>query len=118
MDELLSVAAALSDRNRVRALMALRNGELCVCQITALLRLAPSTVSNHMSILRSAGLVLGRKRGRWMHYRRCPGTAPASIRKAYSLLDSTLARDAAVRRDARDLERILKTPREELCRTS
>ncbi len=60
---------ALADPNRVRILMALRGGELCVCRIIELLKLAPSTVSKHVSILKHAGLVEGRKEGRWMHYR-------------------------------------------------
>jgi ArsR family transcriptional regulator len=69
MDDFLSVCGALSDKNRVRALMALRSGELCVCQIIELLGLAPSTVSKHMSILKQAGLVECRKKERWMYYR-------------------------------------------------
>lgn len=63
------LSGALSDENRLRALLSLRNGELCVCIITEILKLAPSTVSKHMSILRDAGLVLSRKEGRWIYYR-------------------------------------------------
>jgi DNA-binding transcriptional ArsR family regulator len=47
----------------------LTSGELCVCQVTEVLQLAPSTVSKHMSILRQAGLVEARKEGRWIYYR-------------------------------------------------
>jgi ArsR family transcriptional regulator, arsenate/arsenite/antimonite-responsive transcriptional repressor len=64
----MSVTKALSDENRVRTILALRNGELCVCQIVELLQLAPSTVSKHMSILRQARLVNTRKDGRWVYY--------------------------------------------------
>lgn len=69
MNEILKAAKALGDRNRLLALKALEGRELCVCEIIALLRLAPSTVSKHMSILADAQLVLGRKQGKWMHYR-------------------------------------------------
>ena len=69
MRDLLNVAGALSDENRVRALAVLAEGELCVCQLIELPQLAPSTVSKHMSILRQAGLVDARKEGRWMYYR-------------------------------------------------
>ncbi len=65
----LSIARALSDENRVRALMMLSRGELCVCQLIEMLGLAPSTVSKHMSILRQARLVDASKHGRWMYYR-------------------------------------------------
>jgi ArsR family transcriptional regulator len=69
MDDFIAITKALSDPHRVRALMALRAGELCVCQIIELLGLAPSTVSKHMSILKQAGLVQSRKQERWMYYR-------------------------------------------------
>ncbi len=64
-----AITKALSDSHRVRAFVALRNGELCVCQIIELLKLAPSTVSKHMSVLKQAGLVDSRKEGRWIYYR-------------------------------------------------
>ena len=69
MLETLNITKALSDENRIRALMMLTGGELCVCQIIEMLGLAPSTVSKHMSILRQAGLVETRKEGRWIYYR-------------------------------------------------
>ena len=55
--EVLEIHKAISDSNRLRALIALNGKELCVCQITELLQLAPSTVSKHLSILKQARLV-------------------------------------------------------------
>jgi DNA-binding transcriptional ArsR family regulator len=69
MDDFVAITKALSDPHRVRALLALRKGELCVCQIIELLKLAPSTISKHMSILKQAGLVDSRKDSRWVYYR-------------------------------------------------
>jgi ArsR family transcriptional regulator len=63
--ETIDIAKALSDANRVRALMLLTDGPLCVCQIIEMLGLAASTTSKHMSILRQAGLVEADKQGRW-----------------------------------------------------
>lgn len=67
MQPFLALTKALSDETRVRALIALRDGELCLCQIIELLQLSPSTVSKHMDVLFQAGLVQRRKKGRW-HY--------------------------------------------------
>jgi ArsR family transcriptional regulator, arsenate/arsenite/antimonite-responsive transcriptional repressor len=67
MRDRLDVLKALADETRLRALCALRGGELCVCQLIALLELAPSTVSKHLSILRAARLVESRKEGRWIY---------------------------------------------------
>ena len=61
MRETLRVTKALSDLQRVRILMLLRGGELCVCQIVEVLALAPSTISKHLSLLSAAGLVDWRK---------------------------------------------------------
>ncbi len=62
----MKITKALADENRVRMLLALKGGELCVCQITELFGLAMSTVSKHLSILYQAGLTESRKEGRWI----------------------------------------------------
>ena len=68
MFDFMNITRALSDENRVRVVAALRDRELCVCQLIDMLELSPSTVSTHLSILRTARLLNGRKEGRWMHY--------------------------------------------------
>jgi ArsR family transcriptional regulator, arsenate/arsenite/antimonite-responsive transcriptional repressor len=42
--------------------------EVCACKISEHLGLSASTVSHHMSVLRGAGLVDGRKDGTWTYY--------------------------------------------------
>jgi DNA-binding transcriptional ArsR family regulator len=59
---------ALAHPGRLRILAMLRDGDLCVCQMTAVLELAASTVSSHLGDLRRAGFVSERKRGKWVHY--------------------------------------------------
>jgi len=87
MFEIMAVTKALADENRVRLLVALQDGELCVCQLIELIGLAPSTVSKHLSILRSARLIQGRKNGRWMHYRLADDpAAPRAARTALAWL--------------------------------
>ena len=115
MRDLMAVLKALADENRVRALMALRPGELCVCQIIELLGLAPSTVSKHMAILKQARLVDSRKQGRWMFYRLANREAPVEARKIAALLSQLLADNPLTRGDAERLERILKIDPESLC---
>ena len=72
----MAITKALSDPNRVRILLALKHGELCVCQITELFGFAPSTVSRHLSILHHAHLILSRKSERWVYYRLDDPAAP------------------------------------------
>lgn len=116
MRDFTSVAKALADENRLRALMALRGRELCVCQITELLGLAPSTVSKHMSILGQARLVESRKDGRWVSYRLAERGAPRAAQRAIEWACDSLMREPQIREDARRLRQILKLDPEELCR--
>ncbi|MBI4879713.1 MAG: winged helix-turn-helix transcriptional regulator [Planctomycetes bacterium] len=115
MQELLNIARALSDPNRVRVLMFLRGRELCLCQIIEVLGLASSTVSRHMSLLCQAGLVSVRRNGRWRHFRLPGAGAPPRARRCLRWLEETLAEDAAVARDGRRLKAVLKVPVEVLC---
>lgn len=115
MNEFMGVCKALSDQNRVRAIMALKGRELCVCQIIALLRLAPSTVSKHMSILRNAKLVESRKAGLWMHYR-LPDRPSPQIRKAIDWVCGSLETNVRVKKDGAQLKKIMKMDPEDICK--
>src|ERR1051326_423402 len=93
MRAIMAVTKALADEQRVRALVALQGGELCVCQLIELLDLAPSTVSKHLAILKQARLVEGRKDGRWMHYRLPDKDAPKFIQDAIAWVRSAVAKE-------------------------
>jgi DNA-binding transcriptional ArsR family regulator len=116
VDKMIDIARALSDPNRVRALMLLTDGPLCVCQIIEMLGLAASTTSKHMSILRQAGLVEATKEGRWMHYTLAEKDAPPQVRKAIRWVVSELQDDPQIQTDKAKLEKLLKVDKEALCR--
>jgi ArsR family transcriptional regulator len=66
---------ALADPVRLRIvsmLAAAPEGTACGCELEAPLGLAQPTVSHHLRILRQAGLVVGERRGRWVHYSLVP----------------------------------------------
>lgn len=64
---------AMSDRTRLRILSLLRGGEeLCVCDITRVVRAPQAKISRHLAYLRKSNLVLARKDGLWVHYRLAP----------------------------------------------
>jgi DNA-binding transcriptional ArsR family regulator len=100
----------------VRALLALRHGELCVCQLTELFGLAPSTVSKHLSILAQAGLVEARKDGRWMFYQLPGRKTPAMVREALDWIGKSHVDDPQVLADNQNLRKILKQDPAELCK--
>jgi ArsR family transcriptional regulator len=72
--------AALADRTRLRILNLLRDGEVCVCFFAEVLGTNNPKISRHLSYLKRAGLVNGRRDGKWMHYSlQKPETAGAVI---------------------------------------
>ncbi len=118
MQTVLRITKALSDPSRLRALAALRHGELCVCQLIALLHLAPSTVSRHLLILHQADLVESRKKGRWVYYRltREPSSAFAKQITRHTL--EALLESPIIIKDTRCLKTIVNIGLKELCRTT
>ena len=116
MREFMNITKALADANRVRTLLALRAGELCVCQITELLGFAPSTVSKHLSILHQAALVESRKDGRWIYYQLPGKNAPVVVREALDWIEKALAASPQVLEDNKRLKKILKQDPAQLCK--
>ena len=103
MQPFLDLATALSDPARVRTLAALREGELCLCHLIALLELAPSTVSKHLDLLVRAGLVQRRKQGRWAYFCLAGRAAPPLVRQALRWALEAIKQDAAVLQDTKRL---------------
>lgn len=84
-----TVFKALANEKRLRILEALRGGELCVCELQAVLRAPQSTVATHLGTLRDAGVVNARKKGKWTYYR----IADTAV---FELLDMAAAVDTEV----------------------
>ncbi|MBO7719289.1 MAG: winged helix-turn-helix transcriptional regulator [Methanosphaera sp.] len=68
-DEIVKIAKALSDKNRVEIIKLLSEEELCACHILNQLQIAQSTLSHHMKQLTDSKLVTVTKKGRWSHYK-------------------------------------------------
>jgi ArsR family transcriptional regulator, arsenate/arsenite/antimonite-responsive transcriptional repressor len=117
MKSTIQVTKALADTQRVRVLLLLVRGELCVCQIVEVLGLAPSTVSKHLSLLSSAGLVEARKEGRWAYYRLAKGGAGESFAPLHKWLRVSLQGDELIKRDIQVLEEVLARDPEEVARS-
>jgi len=109
----VDVLKALAHPVRLRLIAMMRGGELCVCQMTAVLELAASTVSAHLADLKRAGLVEERKDGRWVFHRLAQDEAVAAHLEP---VWKSIARDSHVESDARVLRGLRRVPVEELCR--
>ena len=72
------VFKALCDENRIKILKLLLTGEKCACVLLDDMHITQPTLSHHMKILCDSGVVVGRKEGKWVHYRIDPeGSAQA-----------------------------------------
>ncbi|MEH6349422.1 metalloregulator ArsR/SmtB family transcription factor [Pseudomonas sp. 3JA] len=88
----VDVFKALADDTRTRiALLVAREGELCVCELTAALDLSQPKISRHLAQLRNAGLLSDRRQGQWVYYRLHP-QLPAWVS---NLLEQALAANTA-----------------------
>jgi len=116
MRDFMAVTKAMADNNRVRIIMALQGGELCVCQIIHLLKLAPSTVSKHISILYQAGLLDSQKEGRWVYYRLPVKSAPSIVSTAIHWMQRCLEKAPSIAEDGKRLNVIRAMDAQKLCK--
>ena len=106
MQELVAIARALGDPTRIRIVAALRNGELCVCELADALDISQSSLSSHLQICRQVGVLTTRKESRWIYYSLSTRYAPL-IERIFSELQ-TVRRDEQLHRDARRLKKRLQ----------
>lgn len=91
--KMLCIFKALSDENRIRIFKMLRSGEKCACKLLEELNISQPTLSHHMKILCDAGIVSGRKVGKWMHYSICCEGAKDISRMLQELLTASCIPD-------------------------
>lgn len=112
MEEKVKFFKALSDSNRLRIIKMLQTKPLCVCEITNVLGLATSTVSQHLKILKEAGFVIEEKEGKWVNYLINPRPSDSRISSLLSSLDFWIA-DQSVIID--DKKKVLESDRNVIC---
>ena len=115
MRQLEAALKAAGDPTRTRILKLLEDRELCVCQIQAVLQLAPSTISKHLALLKASGLVDDRKDGRFIHYALAGEGHNPYAKEVLRLVRRALVRDPKILADRRCLRDVLRVPVADLC---
>jgi len=110
-----SALKAAGDPTRTRILKLLERGAMCVCQVQAVLELAPSTVSKHLAILRSAGLVDDRRDGKWIRYGIASASRNPHAQAVLALLRGRLDTEPRIEADRRRLRQVMRVPLTRLC---
>jgi DNA-binding transcriptional ArsR family regulator len=93
------VMKTVADPTRVRILKLLENGEMCVCQVIAILEFSQSTISKHLFLLKMAELVKERKEGKWVHYSLNGSDGSPYAKKMIKALRGWLNDDPVIERD-------------------
>ena len=115
MRQYVKIFKALSDANRLRILNMLQVRPLCVCEMQSVLKLAPSTVSKHLSILRDAGFIYDVKDNKWVNYYIESDTSDEMIKSLLELLHKNIP---SQEQSVKDKELVINVDRNQLCNTS
>ena len=95
--------SALADRTRLRLLNLMRGGEVCVCFFAETLGTNNPKISRHLSYLKRAHLVSGRREGKWIHY----SLRPPANEHLREVLDATMKMLDADPQMAADRQRLV-----------
>jgi ArsR family transcriptional regulator len=112
MEDKVKFFKTLSDSNRLRILKMLQTKPLCVCEITNVLGLATSTVSQHLKILKESGFILEEKDGKWVNYLLNPRPSDSRISTLLMSLDFWIADQSLI---IDDKKRVLESDRNIIC---
>ncbi|MBJ6751521.1 ArsR/SmtB family transcription factor [Geomonas anaerohicana] len=108
MENMALLFQSLDDQTRLRLLaLLLQAGELCVCDLVAVLQLPQSTVSRQLAILKNAGWLQGRRVGAWTHYSIAAALEPVQqflvpVLRNFLLVTETAREDLQRLRERRD----------------
>ena len=68
LQEIVLLLKALADETRYKIISLLLSHDFCVGALAKRLQISDAAVSQHLQVLRKAGLVKGEKKGYWTHY--------------------------------------------------
>lgn len=66
--DLINFIKILTDKRRLRILNLLRENEMCVCELSGVLRTSQPLISHHLSVLKKSGMIKSRKIGYWSYF--------------------------------------------------
>ncbi|MEO0268943.1 MAG: metalloregulator ArsR/SmtB family transcription factor [candidate division WOR-3 bacterium] len=114
MRKFIDLFKILSDETRLRLIVALMQGEFCVCELVDALKVSQYNISRHLGVLRKSGLVEDRKDGVWVYYRLSPKVSPI-IYDILKILKKHTANENIIEEDKARLEKRLKMRVEGKC---
>jgi ArsR family transcriptional regulator len=90
IEQVAALLQTIGQESRLQILLAIGEGETCVCHLEAMLGLRQATLSQHLMALREAGVVTDRRAGRYIFYRLRNPTLLGLVRQAAQLQGNPL----------------------------
>ena len=112
MKDFIKVMKALSDPCRVKIVKMLQRKIMCVCEMKEALRISQPSVSKHLKILETAGLVEHKKNGLWVDYYLGDGSRSPYVASILGNLRHWLDDEAEIKQL---IKRLPGISREEIC---
>ncbi len=95
---------ALSDPTRLRIILLLIKKDLCVCELTFVLRMKQSRISHQLSLLKYAGIVEDRREGKWITYSIIDEKRKLIISLLKNFVDKELKESEEIKKDLKNLD--------------
>lgn len=113
LDKLNKILKALADPGRIRIIALLsKKKSLCVCEIQSIIGLSQPTISSHLKLLESSGLVEFKKDGLWVNYN-LRSDMDDNVKKLIESIVNILKKDEKI---IEDIKKIRSVDRREICR--
>lgn len=103
-----AILGALAEPTRLRLLLLLDRGEVCVCFLQGVLRTNQPKISRHLALLRKVGVVKARRRGKWVYYRR--SALSGAARPMVEAILNSVSKDKVADSDRKRLARLVRAP--------
>jgi ArsR family transcriptional regulator len=107
MRDSIKIFKSLSDSTRLRIILLLLKKELCVCELTFILKMEQSRISHQLRILKDADLVEDIRDKKWIVYR-IPETSRKNLQFLFEGTQRSLKDSKEIKEDAARLETCLK----------
>jgi ArsR family transcriptional regulator len=107
MRDSIKTFKALSDPTRLRIIMLLLKKELCVCELTFILKMEQSRISHQLRILKDADLVEDIRDKKWIVYR-IPETTRKNLQFLFEETQRRLENSKEIKEDAARLDTCLE----------
>jgi ArsR family transcriptional regulator, arsenate/arsenite/antimonite-responsive transcriptional repressor len=95
MDPFVTLLKALADETRLKIMHLLSAHDLCVGALASRLGISSAAVSQHLQVMRKAGIVKGEKRGYWTHYAVEKGTLELVVERFSEAANQTESAQSA-----------------------